>query len=229
MKSRSISAVAARPRMARAAFAGVAIFALLAAAGCQKVRYVDTKPLEKAGMDFSSIQAVRAMNPSDGEIAEIAKAKMGGLSDKTAIELLRISRSQGQPANFADPADGLVQAGMTEREILDLANMKQLGVGYGELQAMRLTGLSDAVVMEVARRHAAGKTALSGVSLARLKDTGMSQAALFELVHRGIPDNQVAGIVALRRKKASDSDIMQHYPAVDLTPPTVSVSTTPAH
>jgi hypothetical protein len=229
LNSRSMFAIARRPRIARVGLAGAAIFSLLIAAGCQKVRYVDTKPLDKAGMDFSSIEAVKALNPSDAEIAEVAKAKMGGLSDKTCIELLKISRSQGQAANFADAADGLVQAGMTEREILDLANMKQLGVGYGDLQAMRLTGLSDAVVMEVARRHAAGKTALSGVSLARLKDTGMSQAALFELVHRGIPDNQVAGIVALRRKKASDSDIMQHYPAVDITPPTVSVSTAPAH
>ena len=209
------------------AIAAGAFFVLLVVAGCQKVRYVDTKPLEKAGMEFSSIETLKAMNPTDAEIAEVTKAKMGGLSDKTCIELLRISRTQGQSADFADPADGLVQAGMTEREILELDRMKQLGLGYGELQAMRLTGLSDAVVMEVARRHAAGKQALSGVSLARLKDTGLSQAALFELVHRGIPDAQVPGIVAMRRKKASESDIMQHYPAVDLTPPTVSVSSTP--
>jgi hypothetical protein len=210
-------------------FAAVAFLALLAASGCQKVRYVDTKPLDQAGMDFSSIQAVKAMNPSDAEIAEIAKTKMGGLSDTTCIELLRISRSQGQPANFADPADGLVQAGMTEAEILELAKMKQLGLGYGELQAMRLTGLSDIVVMEVARRHAAGKQALSGVSLARLKDTGLSQAALFELVHRGILDNQVAGIVALRRVRASEAEIMKRYPPVDVTPPTVSTNSAPNH
>ncbi len=216
-------------RIALRAFAAVALFAALSASGCRKVRYVDTKPLDQAGMDFSSIQAVKAMYPSDAEIAEIAKAKMGGLSDTTCIELLRISRSQGQPANFADPADGLVQAGMTEAEILELAKMKQLGLGYGELQAMRLTGLSDIVVMEVARRHAAGKQALSGVSLARLKDTGLSQAALFELVRRGIPDNQVAGIVALRRQRASEAEIMKRYPPVDITPPTVSTSATPSH
>jgi hypothetical protein len=219
--------VAPLSRISRTAFAAAALLALLALAGCQKVRYVDTKPLDQAGMDFSSIQAVKAMNPSDAEIAEIAKAKMGGLSDKTCIELLRISRSQGQPANFADAADGLVQAGMNESEILELADMKQLGLGSGELQAMRLTGLSDLVVMEVARRHAAGKQSLSGVSLARLKDTGLSQAALFELVHRGIKDDQIAGIVALRRQKTSEAEIMKRYPAVDVTPPTVSRTSTP--
>ena len=228
-KSRNAFWAAMPRRIAPVAVAACVFFVLLSVAGCQKVRYVDTKPLDKAGMEFSSIETLKAMNPTDAEIAEVAKAKMGGLSDKTCIELLRISRTQGQGADFADPADGLVQAGMTEREILELDSMKQLGLGYGELQAMRLTGLSDAVVMEVARRHAAGKQALSGVSLARLKDTGLSQAALFELVHRGIPDAQVPGIVAMRRKKASESDIMQHYPAVDLTPPTVSVSSTPVH
>ena len=229
VKSRNAFWAAMPRRIAPVAIAACVFFVLLSVAGCQKVRYVDTKPLDKAGMEFSSIETLKAMNPTDAEIAEVAKAKMGGLSDKTCIELLRISRTQGQSADFADPADGLVQAGMTEREILELDSMKQLGLGYGELQAMRLTGLSDAVVMEVARRHAAGKQALSGVSLARLKDTGLSQAALFELVHRGIPDAQVPGIVAMRRKKASESDIMQHYPAVDLTPPTVSVSSTPVH
>jgi hypothetical protein len=229
VKSRNAFWAAMPRRIAPVAIAACVFFVLLSVAGCQKVRYVDTKPLDKAGMEFSSIETLKAMNPTDAEIAEVAKAKMGGLSDKTCIELLRISRTQGQSVDFADPADGLVQAGMTEREILELDSMKQLGLGYGELQAMRLTGLSDAVVMEVARRHAAGKQALSGVSLARLKDTGLSQAALFELVHRGIPDAQVPGIVAMRRKKASESDIMQHYPAVDLTPPTVSVSSTPVH
>jgi predicted DNA-binding protein (UPF0251 family) len=209
------------------AFALSAFVLLLTLAGCQKMRFIDTKALDQAGMGFSSVEAVKAMNPTDAEIAEVAKAKMGGLSDKTCIELLKISRSQGQPANFADAADGLVQAGMTESEIIELAKMKQLNLGYGELQAMRLTGLSDIVVMEVARRHAAGKQALSGVSLARLKDTGLSQAALFELVHRGIRDDQVAGIVALRRQRANEEEIMKRYPPVDVTPPTASTSSSP--
>ena len=203
-----------------------AVLTLVAAAGCKKARYFDTKPLDKAGMDFSSEEAVKALNPSDAEIAEIAKAKMGGLSDKTCIELFKIARSQGQ-TDWADPADGMVQAGMTEDEIIELAKMKQLGLGYGDLQAMRLTGLSDLVVMEVARRHAAGKPSLSGVSLARLKDTGLSQAALFELVHRGIRDDQVAGIVALRRHKTTEAEILKKYPAVDVTSPQVSTTNSP--
>ena len=196
----------------------VATVILLACAGCKHVRYIDTKPLDQAGMEYSAIQEVKGMNPTDAEIAEVAKAKMGGLSDHACIELLRISRSQNRPPQFADAADNLVQVGMTEDNILALARMRQFGVASGELQAMKLTGLSDAVVMEVARRHAAGKQALSGVSLAHLKDAGLSQAALFELVRRGVRDDQVAAIVELRHKKWKEADILKQYPPTDVAP-----------
>jgi|ERR1700733_776682 len=192
---------------------------LLACAGCKHVRYIDIKPLDQVGMDYSAIQDIKGLSPSDAEIAEVAKAKMGGLSDHACIELLRISRTQSQRAEFADAADNLVQVGMTEDDILALARMHQLGIPSGELQAMKLTGLSDAVVMEVARRHAAGKQALSGVSLAHLKDAGFSQAALFELVRRGVRDDQVASIVALRRnKKITEAEILKRYPPNDVAP-----------
>src|SRR5271156_4816255 len=69
---------------------------LLACAGCKHVRYIDIKPLDQAGMDYSAIQQRKALSSSDAEIAEVAKAKMGGLSDHACIELLRISRSQNQ-------------------------------------------------------------------------------------------------------------------------------------
>ncbi len=206
-----------------------AVLLLLVCAGCKNVRYIDTKPLDQAGMDYSAIQEMKGLSPTDEEIAEVAKAKMGGLSDHACIELLRISRAQNQRAEFADVADNLVQVGMTEDDILALARMRQLGVPSGELQAMKLTGLSDAVVMEVARRHAAGKQALSGVSLAHLKDAGFSQAALFELVRRGVRDDQVTTIVALRRKKWSEAEILKHYPPTDVAPYQNSSTAEPAH
>jgi hypothetical protein len=193
-------------------------FFCAALGGCKKIRHIDTKPLDQAGMDYTAIQEVKGLDPSDVEIAELAKAKMGGLSDHACIELLRIYRSQNQPLNFANPADNLVQVGMTEEDILQLARMKQLGVGSGELQAMRLTGLSDAVVMEVARRHAAGKTALSGVSLAHLKDAGYNQAALFELVRRGVRDDQVSQAIAMRHQRLNDTEIIKHFSPGDVVP-----------
>jgi hypothetical protein len=204
-------------------------FSFAAAGGCKKIRHIDTKPLDQAGMDYSAIQEVKGLDPSDAEIAELAKAKMGGLSDRACIELLRIYRSQNHPADFADAADNLVQVGMTEEDILQLARMKQLGLGSGELQAMRLTGLSDAVVMEVARRHAAGRAALSGVSLAHLKDAGFSQGALFELVRRGVRDDQVAQIMAMRRQRISEAEILKHFSPGDVVPEGVSGTPVAVH
>lgn len=207
----------------------IAATVLLACAGCKHVRYIDTKPLDQAGMDYSAIQEMKALNASDAEIAEVAKAKMGGLSDHACIELLQISRSQKLPPEFADSADNLVQVGLTEDDILALARMRQLGVPSGELQAMKLTGLSDAVVMEVARRHAAGKQSLSGVSLAHLKDAGFSQAALFEFVRRGVRDDQVPEIIALRHKRLSEGEILKHYPPTDVATYQNSSTPEPAH
>ena len=145
---------------------------------------------------------------------------MGGLSDHACVELLRIYRSQNHPIDFANAADNFVQVGMSEEDILQLARMKQLGAGSGsgDLQAMRLVGLSDAVVMEVARRHAAGKTALSGVSLAHLKDAGFSQGALFEFVRRGVRDDQVPQIIAMHHQRHNEADILKHYPPTDVVP-----------
>ena len=82
------------------AFASALVSVLVFFAGCQKTKYVDSKPLDQAGMEFSSVQALKAMNPTDAEIAQVAKAKMGGLSDKTCIELLRISREPGPDHRF---------------------------------------------------------------------------------------------------------------------------------
>ncbi len=202
---------------------------LLICAGCKQIRHIDTKPLDQSGMDYTAIQDLKALDPTDAEIAEVAKAKMGGLSDNTCIELLRITREQHLPPDFADSADNLVQVGMNEDDILALARMKQLGLGAGELEAMRLAGLSDAVVMEVARRHAAGKQALSGVSLAHLKDSGLSQAALFELVRRGVRDEQVPSIMALRRRRTSETAILKLYPPTDVAPMDKSGGAVAAH
>ena len=194
----------------RAILALYAATILLAADGCQHDRYLDVLPLQRAGMDYEAIKQVKALRPSDSEVAEVAKAKLGGLSDQTSIDLLQIARSQ-QTSHFAEAADNLVQSGMTEQDILTIAQLGQLKDGAGELQAMRLTGISDGAVVEVARRHAEGKAALSGVSLAKLKDVGVREGTICELIRRGIRDDQVAAIAAMKARRVSDTEILRKY------------------
>jgi hypothetical protein len=101
--------------------------------------------------------------------------------------------------------------GMREPSVLELARLNQMGLGVGELQAIRLTGLSDSIVLEVARHRAAGKPELSGVSLASMKNAGLRESTLLELARRGIPDSQAAAIIAYRRHGASDAEILRRY------------------
>jgi hypothetical protein len=89
--------------------------------------------------------------------------------------------------------------------------LNQLGVGAGDLQAMRLAGISDATILEVARHRAEGKDVLAGASLANMKNAGIRDSTLQELVRRGIPDSQIDSILAMRRRGGSDAEILRYF------------------
>jgi hypothetical protein len=179
--------------------------------GCSRLKPVDTSSLETSGMSYNAVQQLTALHLSVAEVAEIAQARQGGFSDDDCVEILKIYRNRNHPFDAGDAVAGLVQVGMSDSEILDLARMGQLGLGWGELQAMKLAGIGDAVIMEVARRHEAGKPVLSGASLARLKNVGVREPTLLELVRRGVPDSKASAIIAYRRHGASETEILRRF------------------
>jgi len=181
------------------------------AAGCHSIPPVDTKPLDTAGLTYDSIQQLKAMQISTPEVAEVAAARQGGLSDASCIAVFKIFRDRKQPFDVGDALAGLVRAQMSEDTILELAKMNQVGLSAGEFQAMRLAGLSDAIVLEVARHRAANQPVMSGASLAGLKNVGVHEATLLELARRGVPDSQVAAITSLRRHGGSDAEILKRF------------------
>ena len=98
-----------------------------------------------------------------------------------------------------------------EGTIIELAKLNEVGLASGEFQAMRLAGLSDAIVLEVARHRAAGKPVLAGASLANLKNAGVRELTLLELARRGVPDSQASAILTFRRRGATDAQIISHF------------------
>lgn len=183
----------------------------LFAAGCKHVQPLDTKPLDASGMNYDTIKKLESLRVTAPEIAELAKARSAGFSDASCIEVFQISHGRGEAFTSGDAVAGLVRVGMREPNILELARLNQMGLGVGELQAIRLTGLSDSIVLEVARHRAAGKPELSGVSLASMKNAGLRESTLLELARRGIPDSQAAAIIASRRHGATDKEILRRY------------------
>jgi hypothetical protein len=192
----------------------ILLFSLaLVVASCKRPVPLDTKPLDTAGMNYDAIKQLKAMGLTFPEVSELARARGSGFSDAGCIEAYQIIHGRGQPFNEGDAIAGLVQVGMREDNILELVKLDQLGIGVGELQAMRLAGLSDAIVLEVARHHAAGKPVLSGASLSNMRNVGLRESTLLELARRSVPDSETNTIMVLRRHGASEADILRRYPA----------------
>jgi hypothetical protein len=183
----------------------------LVASGCHRILPVDTTPLDSAGMNYDSIQKLKKLKITSQEVTELAKARLGGFPDTPCVEAIQIFHSRGQAFAAGDAIAELAQVSMGEDTILELARLNQLGLGSGELQAMRLAGLSDETILEVARHHAEGKPVLSGASLAGMKNTGLLESTLLELARHGVPDSQADAIISLRRHGANDATIVRRF------------------
>lgn len=186
--------------------------ALLSIPGCQKIKPVDTTVFDRMGMGYSAIQALRGMHLDNSEVAEITTAKQGGFSDDGCVSLVRIARSRNEKFHSGQDVVDLLKASMAEPSIIELDQLNVLGLWTGEVETMRLAGLSDRIILEAAHRHAARQPVLSGASLANFKNAGMSEATLLQLVRRGVPDSEAPAIIYLRRHGWSDARILRRYP-----------------
>ncbi|HMD32592.1 MAG TPA: hypothetical protein VKG84_11840 [Candidatus Acidoferrales bacterium] len=208
MKLRTLS----RPRLLHCLLLA-ATAAAVAGASCQRFEYVSMRPLEEAGFRYSSIQQLEQLELTKAEVAELVKAAKGGVGEATCVLLIHVAR--GQKTRFADgdAAAALHAAGIADPAIVELAQLRQLGPWEGEAQAIRLTGTSDRVIVAIARRRAAGQPAPSGASLARMKDAGVSEATIIELINRGITDTDAASVEWRKKRGWKDEQILRDFPA----------------
>lgn len=190
----------------------VALAAGLGLASCERVEHTDMRPLDQTGMAFRSIETLRELEVTNAEVAELVKVKGVGAPDEVCIELVRIARGRNQAFTSGDAVASLRRAGMAGESILELARLDRLGLEAGEMQAMRLAGIPDYIILAHARRRAQGLPALSGPSLAGMKNAGVGEHALLELVNRGIPDSATEEIIRLRRRGYPDAEILRRFP-----------------
>ncbi len=165
-------------------------------------RVPETQPLRDAGMGYSTISALREMNVSDAEVSELAAVVTSGVSEQDCVALLRLARERNQPFDSGSAVVGLRRAGLTPAGVMELARLNQLGAAATDARIILLSGFSEALILERARRISRGQPSLGGASLARLKNTGMSEAAILALLRGGATDDQVDAIVARREASA---------------------------
>jgi hypothetical protein len=162
-------------------------------------------------MSYDAIKELAVLDISTAEVAQVAKARQSGFSDADCIDIMKIYRGRHQPFDAGDAIAGLAGANVSESTIVQLATMNQLGLGSGELEAMKLAGLSDGILLEVARHRSEGRPVLAGASLAGLRNAGVREATLLELARRGVPDSQADAIVSFRRHGATDAAILGRF------------------
>src|SRR5882762_11086807 len=133
---------------------GLLLILLFSLAACKHAeQQTNTQALDEAGMWSNSVSELRTLNVSNAEIGELTKAREGGLSDPSCVELIKLARSRQQPFTGGQPIADMLAAGSSEQTVLELARMNQLGLWAGQAQALRLAGLSDTIILAVADRR----------------------------------------------------------------------------
>jgi hypothetical protein len=169
--------------------------------GCRSGPKVDSSPLAQAGMYFNNIAQLREFNLTQDEVAQLAQARQAGLTDEDCVALIGLSRRHQQPFTEGETIAGLLRAGFQESSVMTLVRLDQLNLA-GEAQVMKLAGLSDSVILAVARRRNAGQPVLSSAKAAALRNVELTNAQILAAVNRGTTDAQADAIIAAHNRAA---------------------------
>jgi hypothetical protein len=175
---------------------------IVLACSCKPAQKPDAGQANQLAMWLDSVPQLRTLNVSNAEVAELAKAHEAGLTDPSSVVLIQLARDRKMPFSDGQSIADLLNARSSEETVLELARLNQLGLWAGEARAMRLAGLSDKVILAVARRRAQGLPALSGGKLAELKNAAVSDATILEMVQRGDSDQTASNYIAQHDRAA---------------------------
>lgn len=147
-------------------------------------------------MWLDSVPQLKNLDVSNAEITELTKAHEAGLTDPSSVVLIQLARERKVPFGDGQSVAELLNAGSSEETVLQLARLNQLGPWAGEARAIRLAGLSDRIILAVAHRRSQGLPVMSGGKLGELKNTGVSDATILEMVQKGDTDETATKYIA---------------------------------
>jgi hypothetical protein len=167
---------------------GTWMFAL--AVGCHQHPLMDYRPLDQAGMNSGTIDRLKPLNISDSELQQLVKLKAAGVSDDTCVTLISAAHDQKHSFSSADSVANLLNARYTESDVVTYAQANKLDSISGDAVMLRLIGLSDPTVSAILQRDLQGLPTISSAAIGRLKNTGLSEKQILELVAQGITEQQ---------------------------------------
>jgi hypothetical protein len=169
---------------------------------CKPAQKADTEQADQMAMWLDSVPQLKALNVSNAEIAELNKTHEAGLTDPSAVVLIQQARDHKQPFDSGQNVADLLNAGVSEDTVVALAKLNLLGPWAGEARAIRLEGISDRIILAVAKRHAQNLPVLSGAKLGELKNTGVSDAVILDMVEKGESEARANQFIAERERQA---------------------------
>jgi hypothetical protein len=181
---------------------GLLLACLSLSSACKQGAKAEAQPTDSSGDWVNGVPELRALNVSNPEIAELTKAHEAGLSIPACETLIKLSRSRQKPFTDGDGIADLLSAGSSEQTVMELAHLDQLGLWAGEARILRLGGLSDKVILAVARRRSQNLPVLSGTKLGELQNSGASEGTILDFVEKGYSEQQVTDYIAQRERAA---------------------------
>jgi hypothetical protein len=181
---------------------GLLLASIVVLSSCKPAQKPDTEQADQMAMWLDSVPQLKSLNISNAEVAELNRAHEAGLTDPGSVVLIQLAREHKVPFADGESVADLLNARSSEATILELARLNQLGAWAGEARAMRLAGLSDKIVLAVAHRRSQGLTVLSGEKLGELKNTGVSDAMIMEMIQKGDSDATATKFIAERERAA---------------------------
>jgi hypothetical protein len=181
---------------------GSLLMIFLAMSGCKSAQKADTQQQDQADMWLNTVPELKPLNVSNAEIGELQKAHDAGLTDPTAVALIKLARDRQKPFVDGESIANLLSAGSSEHTVFELARLNQLGLWAGEAQALRLSGQSDQTILAIAQRRSKGLAVPTGVELGEMKNAGLSDATILDFVQRGLSQKDISAYIAQKERAA---------------------------
>jgi hypothetical protein len=189
-------------RFRRSAPFGSLLVLLLLLSACKPAQKADTEQQDQMQMWLDTVPELKPLNVSNAEIGELQKVHEAGLTDPSAVNLIKLARDRHQPFADGQSIADLLAAGSSEQTVLELARMDQLGLWAGQARVLRLAGLSDKTILAVAERRSKGLSVLSGEKLGELKNAGLSDATILGMVQKGMSEKDASTYIEERERAA---------------------------
>jgi ATP/maltotriose-dependent transcriptional regulator MalT len=185
------------------AVAGVCMVVLC---GCEKKPEINYNALDQSGMHTATVDELKKQKITDQEISQMTKLKAAGASDDLCLSLFKAARGHGHDFTSGDAAVNLSKAGYSDEQILGMAQSDKIDILSGEAITLKLIGLSNPTVQEIINRRIQELPTLTSEQIGRLKNTGMSERQILDLIAQGLSDEQAEAQITKREATRNHSN-----------------------